>query len=200
MAYTSKTLVENYLQRDLTEDEEALLMVLIPSIKIWIDNYTSSTFDQVSETIRYYDGGGSAIDIDPCTDVNAVTDINNDGTDSYAYTNLTEYVIEPVNSNVKNEIVRRYGNFPDGSRRMAVRAKFSEWDGGVPQDIEMIATRIVVDTILASSNSSTGNIVSESIEGHTINYGNINETVDQVATQDPVVKAALQMRRQLLVE
>lgn len=202
MPYTTATLISNYLQRTLTADETAYLVILIPAIKIWLDRKLGTTFDSAAETTRYYDGGGNVVNIDPATTITAVKTYNNDGTLADTYTDLEDYVAEPINETVKTQLVRRSGIFPRGNRRVAVTAVFSEYDATntkVPEDIQVAATRIAADVLQSSSQSTTANVASESLEGHSISYKNPNEIIDKVAMEDPFVMSILEQRRELFV-
>lgn len=197
--YTSQTLIEKYLQRSLSADEVSFLTTLLPAIRLWLDRILSSTFYEVEESTRYFDGGTETVDIDPCTAITAVKSVDNEhsaGGDN-TYTNLTDYVAEPQNQAVKNELVRRYGHFPKGNGRIAVTAKFSEYDGAIPQDIQLAATRIAADVLQAGKTSAVGNVQSESLEGHSVTYRNPNEIIDKVATEDPFISNLIESRKSI---
>lgn len=200
MAYTDTTKISNYLQRSLSAYETTFLSTLIPAIKKWIDLYTSSTFDQVAATTRYYNGSETFIDIEPCTDIEEVWALNDDLTQSYEYTENTEYIAEPLNQNVKRWINKRDGCFPKGIARLSVKAKFSEYDGAVPEDIETLATIIAAGVINQGKNASSGgNVASESLEGHSITYDTSDNALEGIALDNPSSKAILLMRKQLLL-
>lgn len=202
MAYTSSTLIENYLQRTLNANETALLAILIPAIKVWLDRKLNSTFDSATETTRYYDGGVKNLDIDPCTNITDVDSLNDDGTSGYDYdlTTTPEVLFEPRNETVKREIRKRNGRFPSGIQNIAVTATFSEYDGGVPTDIQTVATILAAAVLIASVQSNNSDVASESLEGHTITYKNVNEIIDKTATEDPMILSILELRRELYVE
>lgn len=201
MAYTNKLMVENYLQRSLTENEEAMLAVLANAIKIWVDKTLNSTFDKVDPSTRYFDGGRSTIDIDPCTDITSIFALNDDGSQSYEYTTGTEYIAEPENERVKNEIRKRLAPFPSGLRRIAVTARFSEWDGGVPEDIQTLTTHLVCGVINAGKYASVGgNVYQEALEGHEIRYQQNSPAILGIVSTDPVVQAILQTRKELYLD
>lgn len=202
MAYSSEILVQNYLQRALNENEVAYLAVLLPAVKSWIDNKLNSTFDQASETSRYYEGGKTSLEIEPCTAITEVMAVNDDLSDSYEYTANTEYIAEPVNETVKRELRKVNGHFPRGAQRVKVTAKFSEFiaDDGMPQDIQNIATIIAAEVINQGKvQSSGGNVASESLEGHTVHYDTSSSAMDGIATNNPNVQAILEQRRDLLL-
>lgn len=200
MDYTSKPLIEAYLQRDLESAEIALLPTLLPAIGKWIDMKTGSHFGEAESETRYYEGGGDAIEIDPATEITAITSVTDEADVDYTYTINTEYLLYPQNETVKTEIRRRYGTFPSGMNRIAVTAKFSEYaDGEIPQDIEMVATVIASDFLEASKQAKTANVDSESIEGYSIKYRAINETINKIALEDPLVKSILQLRTPVML-
>lgn len=201
MAYTSTTLVQNLIGRTLTANETAFLAILIPAIKIWIDKKTSSTFDTAAETSRRYDGtGGRSLDIDPCTDITNVRTVDAEGDEVTDYTSGTDYVAEPYNQTIKRELRLRGRGFPKGVANVEVTAKFSEYGdtNAVPEDIQAIATQMAA-AVLQSGTGTADNIKSESLEGHSITYGDVSETLDAVGNGDPFVQTALQLRRDLLV-
>ena len=203
--YTDATKISQSLQRSLTSDERAALTgYILKAVDKWIDRKLETTFSSQAATTRYYDGGDHTVDIDPVQQVSEIKSVNNDNTDSYIYTENTEFVLEPVNEDVKTEIVYRGRNtrYPFGNARIAVTGKFTEYDytnNEVPSDIVMLATRICSDIIQASSQSTNANVASESLEGHSISYKNVNEIIDKTAFEDPFVAGILESRRDLLV-
>lgn len=203
MAYTTQTMIENYLQRTLTANEVAWLAILIPAIKIWLDRKLNSTFDATTPTTRYYDGGGRFLDIDPATTITAVQALNSDGSTSYEYdlTVTPDVLYEPRGDTVKREIRKRNGHFPSGIQNIAVTATFTEFDGGVPQDIQLAATTLAAEVLnQGKMASSGGNVKSESLEGHTIHYDTSASAMDAIASNNPNIKSILDLRRELYVE
>src|SRR3990167_9761763 len=116
MAYVTKLQLETYLKRNLTENEEAFLVILAPAIKRWIDAKLSTTFDPVEPSTRTYDGNCYELDIDPVQDITAVSNINSDGSVSYTYSTGTEIIYEPANATIKRSVRNIYnrGKFPKG--------------------------------------------------------------------------------------
>lgn len=199
--YTNIPLIENFLQRALSENEQAFLGALIPAITTWLNRKLGTSFEEVSATTRYFDGGSATIDIDPCYDITEIKSINNDGTDSYIYTTGTEYVAEPQNTTIKNELRRRYGHFPKGAGRIAVTAKFSEnEDPGIPYDIQTAATIMAAEVLNQGKiASSGGNVASESLEGHSVTYDTSSTALDGISGSNPNVRSILDLRKQLWV-
>lgn len=204
MAYTTATLIGNYLQRTLTANESSYLAILIPAIKIWIDKKLGTTFDTAVASTRYYDGGVTNLDIDPCNTITAVSALNSDGTIGYAYDLVTtpEVVYEPVNETVKREIRKRYGQFPRGKQNIAVTAVFSEYDATnsvVPEDIQNLATIMASEVLNQGNLGSSGAVASESVEGHSITYDTSSGALDGISDSNPSVASILANRRELFV-
>lgn len=199
MGYTNQQLIENYLQRSLTENEIASLMVIIPATEQWIDGDLNSTFGEVASTTRYYEATGQQLDIDPCTAITALTSNDIDNSVNYTYPS-TDYVAEPVNETVKRELRLRYGKFNPGKANVGVTAKFSEWDNGVPEDITIAATRIAAGILNAGKQSGTGeNLESESLEGHSVSYNTTNVAINTLKDTDPILNAILSGRREVMI-
>lgn len=199
MAYTTQTQIEDFMNRSLTAHEVAALTAIIPAVKLWIDHYLNSTFDSVSPTTRNFESCISSLDIDPCTNITAMT--SNDPYNIAYYTYQTfEYVLEPINETVKREIRLRYGTFPEGTSNISVTATFSEYDGGVPEDIQIAATRIAAGIINAGKMAGAGgNLQEESLEGHTVRYNITNNAINTLASSDPILQAILGTRREVLI-
>lgn len=197
--YSNATLISNFLGRALTAYETTLLTTLLPAVDTWIDSYLNSTFGPVSETTRYYDGHTSVIDIDPCTAISSI--VKNDQYGVLQYTYLTyEYILEPINETVKREIRKRYGKFTDGIEEIAVSAKFSEYDNGIPEDIQIAATRLAAGIINAGKIAGMGgNVQLEKLEGHEIRYDITNMALKTVASSDPILLGILGSRKEVLV-
>lgn len=199
MHYTDTALIEAYVKRALTIEEVASLTgAIIPAVDRWIDNKCDTTFKKVESTTRTYDGGERSLDIEPCTEITKVEALDYTGASSYEYTGPDEYQGYPLNETVKNELVRRHSCWPGGDARIAVTAKFSSYDDGVPEDIIHVATVICSDlTKLTDYNSS--NVKSESLEGHSVTYTDLSMSIDKLASGNPLVKSILEQHTELLL-
>lgn len=203
--YTNQTNMSQFLQRSLTANEIAALNAyILNAVDKWIVRLMQTTFANVGATTRYYDGGWHTVDIDPVQQVSQVKSVNNDGSDSYLYTENTEFVLEPVNETVKREIVYRgRSSYPRGQRRIAVTGKFSEYDydaGAVPADVIMAATRLAAGIINAGKTASTGgNIQSESLEGHSISYDTSVTELQELTDKDPILQNMIAARREVMI-
>lgn len=190
--YTTADQIASYLNKDLTTNEIDALAFIIPAVKKYIDNKLDTNFSSASSSSRYYDGGCPSLDIDPCTAITAIISVDADGNTVTTYES-DDYLIEPVNETVKREVRARFGNWPAGKGNIKVTALFSEYNNGVPDDIQFVATRLA-SSMLNSAHSATG-VNQESIEGHSVSYD-----VAQAAANDPVVMDILNQRAQLVLE
>ena len=211
--YTNSNLIEAQLQRDLTASEQILLTTLIPAVDILIDRYTDSHFlEEETATSRNYDFDGRFCDIDPCTGVTALVSIDWDGTTISTYTAGNDYILHPENTTIKTQIeflsgaslyasIMPTADFPNGRNRIKLTAKFSEYNEGVPEDIQIAATRICTQMIEESSTNSSNadGLKSESIEGYSVTFSDTIANADKIAFADPIVKGILDGRRELLV-
>lgn len=200
MAYTTATLIGNNLKRALTSDETALLAMLIPAVQRYIDRVLDSTFDTAVATSRLYDiEDSSVVDIDPCQSISAVAYVDRDGVSSQDYI-ATDYVAEPVNETIKRWLHMR--GRVHGHRQLAnikVTAKFTEYDfagSKVPEDIQLVATQICADLVGLIAGSET-NIKSESIEGHTVTYGNAVDNISYAVQNSPLVQGIINSRKDI---
>lgn len=197
MQYTNASVLAAYLKRELTGNEIDTLNLLVPAVQLWIDRKLGTTFLEAdAATTRTYDGGERSIDIEPCTDITKVEAIDYTGADSYGYTAPNEYQAYPLNETVKTELVRRHACWPRGDARIAVTAKFSSYDDGVPEDIQMVATKIAADLLnIGSANAEA--VKSESLEGHKVEYQDPYAYIDKVAGNDPFVRSVLDQHRDI---
>lgn len=197
--YTDTPLIANYLKRSLSADEEAALAVILPAVDKYIENATNSKFfEETGYTTRYYPGGSRIIDIEPCTDIQSVSTVQDDGTISYAYIQTSEWVARPENDTVKTEIALRYYHYPEGEHRIAVNAKFSGYDGGIPADIQMCATLLAVDYLKLSS-VGTSTAEREEIEGYRVTNQAPATTIAGLAAANPLIQSTLMGYREILL-
>ena len=176
MSYTSKALVEAFLERTLTSNETTLLDYIIDAADGYINDqiHTSFSDEVIAASTRYYDGGSQIVEIDPCTDISKVELVANDESSLYEYIKDEEYEARPRNENLKTWIEKRIGKFRRGVANIAVTAKFSR--GAIPKDIQWLSTYLV--SRLLGKDVKEG-LKSESIEGYSRQFGDIIEQNSQ---------------------
>lgn len=202
MHYTSPSLISEFMQRDLTANEEAFLIGIgLQAVEKWIDDKLGSHFLPVSETTRRYESCDNNIDIDPCIEITALSVFDSYGVSNYSYQTF-EYVLEPINETVKREIRLRSGRFPHGTSNIAVTAKFTEYSDteGVPNDIQLVATRLAAGILNSGKLASKGgNIQRESLEGHEVFYDTSVAAFGTIADDDAIIKNLLMSRKEILI-
>ena len=166
--YAKRDLIEQILKRDLTEDELTALPIIMEAVDLYINNQIGSTFLNVSESTKYYDGGGKIINTDPVHSVSAVKLVDEDEIVQDTY-DEGDYELRPRNETIKTWIEHRWGKFLKGTTNIAVIGKFSlSTDGTVPEDIQYAASYLVAQTFMQSF---SGELKSESIEGYSRTFG-----------------------------
>lgn len=166
--------IEAKLGRTLTAEEIANFNVTNASVQAKVERIIGSGVEAVTASTRYYDGGVQHLKIDPCTDITAVTYVDDD---QVAYTTLdtTDYTLDPINSTMKTQVRHRVQT-PVGICNVGVTAKFS-----INADAKVLAivTEAIIDACVASI-QNIGNIKRESIEGYSVEFAN-TETADVLA-------------------
>lgn len=165
MALVSQSELEARLGRSLTAEEVSAFSLLNSAIQTEIEKIIGSSVEEEQEATRYYDGGLQHLKIDPCIDITAVKQYDEDQSVIYTY-DTSDYTKEPVNHTLKTMIRYRHGKFYQGMNIIGVTAKFSIYG-----DLD---TRIIIkDAIissLASEIDNSGNILKESIEGYSVEF------------------------------
>lgn len=193
MAYSTQAQIEAILGRVLTANESTLLAGIQAGADLWIDTQTGVSFGVTAST-KYYDGGYSVLPIDVCRDITAVKLVDPELDLLYTYTEGTEYIEGPLNSDVVRYLEKRYyldnvffddmgdsGVWPAGLKKIAVTATFSYADTA-PADISYLSAYLAAKYL---NRDITGQLASESIEGYSRQYavyatkGNINDEVVQ---------------------
>lgn len=164
-SYTTRERVEAFIKREMSENEIILFDVYLSAVQKYIDSKIGGSFGSVNESVKYYDGGKSIIDIDKVYDVSAVKELDSEGNVIYEFDIEEELRVRPLNDSVKNWIEKRYGCFSKGIGNIGVWGKFSL--GDVPEDIKYISSMMVGSLIIEGYN---GKMVSESIEGYSRNF------------------------------
>lgn len=159
--YTNKTLVEAFIKRELSVDENTLFNGYNSAVERYINEFVNGSFGSVVSSTKYYEGGSNIVNIDACQSVTAVNHVDTDETVLYEYDIDEDLELMPRNDTVKRWIERRSGVFPRGVGCIAVTAQFTL--GTVPEDIQYVAT-VMVGSLLVEG--FRGKLTSEGIEGY----------------------------------
>ena len=199
MQYTDQAKIEAYLDRVLTANEETLLDYLIDHISQFISDYTGRAWlsldeDELPEAaVRLYDGNGrKELFIDDFSDLVEIKLLDSQGDEVVEITDSDEYILYPLNLDIKDSVYLRNYIFADGPARVSIEAVFSS--GAVPNAVIMVATSLCGKFISQSAPSALG-FKSESIEGYSyqlLDSSQVDkETQDLLITLDGLKKVSL---------
>lgn len=183
MSYTNKGNIQKYLNVDIASSFDAQIDAWIAAVQVWIDRYTGKTFEAGAvETTRYYDTyGGASIFIDSFVGIPSsiqILDSEGNVTDTLTHGQTEDYILYPLNSTEKNEIVLRRGgrrsHFGTGSSRLKVTAVFGF--ATVPADITLAATKLV--SKIVEKGLKGGQLASVSIGDFSNSFEKIDEEAD----------------------
>lgn len=196
--YTDQAQVEDFLQRELTDNESNILDEVIQTAGRLIDSYTSKSWrdkgstEDVAESTKLFDGNGNKeIDVDPFTTLTLVEILDRDG-NLFETIASTDYLTYPLNSSQKDSIYLRSGRFPD--RGAAVRLTGTFANVVVPVDVQLAAAELV-GIFFANGKNSSENLRKESIEGYSYEVMNGGESNDKIQS----VLSRLDSRRRVLI-
>lgn len=173
---TTRANIEQHLNADLSAVDSYVTKV-INAVEQFIKNYTGKDFTAVAET-RYYDGSGNdRLLIDSFYGTPTLVRIlETDGTELLTLTQgqANDYIIYPLNSTEKNELVltvgASIGYWPSGRRRVMVTATFGV-SASVPADIEIVATELAA--AILEKRIKGGVASSESLGDYSISFKDI---------------------------
>lgn len=200
MTYTNQALVEAFLGRPLTDYEANIISMLVYSIERRIDKELGTTFKNDSAlygATRYFDGGNRHINISPVQNITSVQLVSPDGLISDSVSSDL-YVTQPAGSSVIRSIDMRYGHLPLGYSNLKIVGDFTEYGsegGGVPFDIQTIATR-AVGAMITNTDPALG-VKSESVEGHSVTY---RDGAGDPFQDDPIIKDLMGARTPILLD
>lgn len=181
-SYTDQSMVENVLQRSLTDEEEAIIESAIEAVGEAINAYTGRKWLDLGvleasalAEIKFFDGNGKReLFIDDFISISLVRFYDSLGNATNTVPS-TSYAYYPLNSNWKNSLFLRDRTFPNVRSGVEITGIF--YTGEVPLDIQM-ATATLVGLFFASSRN-VGDFKRESIEGYSYEILTGGEKTDQ---------------------
>jgi len=211
MAYSTQEQIEAILGRDLTASEIASLPGLQATVDGWILSQVGEGYSSTPGT-RFYDVDGSVISIDPVRSVSSVNVVDANDQIVSEYTDGTEYLLGPYNSDVKTYIEKIYAvdawwDWDDAwwianmyrPRRVAVTGTFGYGDSApsAVQDLSAyLAGLMLTSQSYSNAVAASGNKKSESIEGYSITWdtgssNRVTVSLDDLLESDARVQMAL---------
>lgn len=163
MALLTSSDLEAKLGRSLTANETTLFNMVNIANQTYVEKLLGTSVESESASTRYYDGGVQHLVIDPCMTITALKYVDNDQA-TVETLDLSDYVLDPINSDVKTQITARYGRFVNGWSNIGVTATFSIYDD---TDTLNFVKNAMLDA-LASEINDSDSIIKESIEGYSV--------------------------------
>lgn len=166
MIYTTEPEVERVLQRELTEDEIAMLDKVILAAGSAINAYTGRRWLSIGETAedetRYFDGNGDReLFIDDFMSITSI--IFTDSLGKILNTLITsDYLCYPLNTSWKNSVFLRNSRFPRGYGNVVITGKF--YTGEPPSEVRIAAAHLVGQMLVGGMNLT--DFKKEAIEGY----------------------------------
>lgn len=185
MSYTNKGNIQAYLNVDIASSFDAQIDGWIAAVKLWIDRYTGKSFEvSATETTRYFDTyGGNSVFVDSFTGTPTsvqILDSNGNAMDTLTEGMANDYMMYPLNSTEKNEIVLSRGgrrsSFGGGNSRLKITALFGYT--AVPADITLVATKLV--SKIVEKGLKGGQLSSVSLGDFTSSFQKIDEEADEM--------------------
>ena len=161
--YTTKALVEAYLQTTLTQSLDNYIIAM--------SNYIALTTNRewladTTATARVYNGNGKyTMQFDDFIDLTTVETGEDCGEN---YTEITSYTSYPFNIPSKTAVILKDDIFPIGIKTVRITAKWG-YSATVPKDIEHACTILVAGVIQAQTNQE-GEVESEKIGNYQVKY------------------------------
>lgn len=160
-------MVEDVLQRSLTDHEERILENAIEGVSNSINAYTGRHWLNLGETnideeVRYFDGNGKReIFTDDFIDISQIRFLDSLGSVTNTLPAIS-YIFYPQNTEWHNSIYLRDRYFPNIRSGVEVTGKFTT--GEVPIEVQMATATLVGHFFVSSRN--VGDFKKESIEGY----------------------------------
>jgi hypothetical protein len=180
--YTDKNQIEAYLGITLPSSLDDQLDNWIQAVQNYLDNYVGFSFENTTETSRYYDGSGEReLFVDKYYELGSVVTLDVDGdtdvtVDSGDGSGVVQY---PLNSDRTDRLYlptdAPISKFPSHRNAVKVTAKFG-WSAEAPQDIQLTATRLMAHLIQPRLSGNLGEKTQESLGDYSVSFAKLDET------------------------
>ena len=168
MAYTNKARVQNYLLVTINDSFATQISEWISAVERFINNYCGREFVQEDDTEKLYDGDGSnTLIVDDLLTFTKIEILDEDGNVDYTIDSSDEYYLYPVNKTPKRKITLNSSNasvprFLKGHQNVKVTGTFG-YSVNVPEDVRLVATKLVAGIIEEKNIDIAGEIKSEKL-------------------------------------
>ena len=198
--YTNKSRIQNYLMINIDDSFQTQINEWISAIKEYIDNYCGREFEDESVSSKLYDGDGTKeLLIDDLYSFIKIEILDaNTGAIDYTIDNSDEYYSYPANKTPYTRIVLNSYNspiawFPKGKQNIKLYGSFG-YASTVPEDIRLVATKLVAGIIEEKNIQMTGEIKSESLGEYSVTLQDVSKMSNHLQ-----VESILDKYRKILV-
>lgn len=182
MSLTTETKVKAYLGISSLPDPltSAQLDNHISAVGNFINNYCNRKFED-SDTVKYYDGNGTKeLLIDDLISLTKIEILDADRDVDETLDNSDYYWLYPENKTPKNKIVIDSSNAPigifsKGHQNIKVTGTFG-YQSSVPDDIALVATKLVAGIIEEKYIKDVGNIETERLGEYSVTVKDIEKS------------------------
>jgi len=187
--YTQKSQIQNYLMINIADSFDSQINKWIEAVSNWIDGYTGKKFEQESATEKLYDGDGSKeLLISDLLTLTKIETLDFDGDVDETVDDSSEYYLYPSNDTPKSSIVLNPSNspiacFPSGNQNIKITGTFGH-SATVPEDIRLVATKLVAGIIEEKNYSLAGVVKSEKIGQYTITLADIDKVANHLGIKE----------------
>ena len=197
MSYIVKSDIQNYMMITISATFDTVISNWISAAENYIENYTGRTFAKTTGVSKLYDGDGTTeLLINDLIALTKVEILDADGDVSYTIDDTTEYYLYPSSTTPftrpYTSIVINRENAPipiflRGRQNIKVTGNFGYADD-VPNDIKMVAVKIVSGFIEEKNLSTAGEVKKERLGEYDVtfqdvskmaNHLSLNQTLDQ---------------------
>lgn len=190
MAYILKSDIQNYLMIDISSTFDTVISNWISAAEAYIENYTGRTFEKETAVSKLYDGDGTdELLVNDLLTLTKIEILDEDGDVDYTIDDTTEYYLypapttpftRPYTSIVLNIYNAPVTKFLKGRQNIKVTGNFGYADT-VPQDIKMVAVKIVSGFIEENNLDITGEITAERLGEYSITLQDVSEMANHLS-------------------
>lgn len=161
----------------------------IDAVDTYIDNYCNRTFEEESATYKLYDGSGtSELLIDDLLTLTKIEMLDEDNDVDETLDSEDEYWLYPANKTPKNRIRINTANapisiFPKGHQNIKVTGKFGQSES-VPEDIRLVATKLVAGIISEKNLDIAGEIKSERLGEYSVTLQDVEKQANHLGIKE----------------
>ena len=183
--YTTKSRIQNYLMITIADSFDDQINEWIDAADTYIDNYCNRTFEQESATSKLYDGSGtSELLIDDLLTLTKIETLDEDNDVDETLDSTDDYWLYPANETPKNRIKINTANasiavFPKGHQNIKITGTFGQ-STSVPEDIRLVATKLVAGIISERNLDIAGEIKSEKLGEYSITLQDIEKQANHL--------------------